>query len=293
MQILKPLTLLAIATLSWQNPAIATSAQRSLSSEPLEITPPAIIAQAQEQAAIGMCPAQLASRLDSIVNRPTFASARWGIHIESLQDGTVLYSRNPHQALIPASNIKLLTTAAALQLYDPRSPISSSNLGAWIHTINQSSHNGYADSLLRGIGGAPSVRDVLSRLGVETNGFRQIDGSGLSRQNLATPYALVQILRSMRSSAYGGEVFYASLPVAGVSGTLRNRMRATPAQGQVRAKTGTLQGVRALSGYLEHPEYGPVAFSILVNQPGQAGNTLIGAIDQIVLQLTQVRNCNF
>ena len=89
----------------------------------------------------------------------------------------------------------------------------------------------------------------------------------------------------------GGEVFYRSLPVAGQSGTLRRRFQNTTLQGQVRAKTGTLRGVRALSGYLNHPDYGPLVFSIIVNQPGQSGTQMLQAIDAVVEQLARVTPC--
>ena len=59
----------------------------------------------------------------------------------------------------------------------------------------------------------------------------------------------------------------------------------------MRAKTGTLRGVRALSGYVESPTYGPLIFSILINQPGQSGSVMLRAIDQMVLQMAQVSPC--
>jgi serine-type D-Ala-D-Ala carboxypeptidase/endopeptidase (penicillin-binding protein 4) len=63
-------------------------------------------------------------------------------------------------------------------------------------------------------------------------------------------------------------------------------------QGRVHAKTGTLQGVKALSGYLENANYGMIAFSIMVNQPEQSGQVLTQAIEQIVLQTAQVNRCD-
>ncbi|MGB0564340.1 MAG: D-alanyl-D-alanine carboxypeptidase [Spirulinaceae cyanobacterium] len=234
------------------------------------------------------CAAQLGRNINAIIGQPTYRSGKWGVHVESLDTGEVIYSHNPNQYLIPASNIKLFTTAAALQLYDARSPIDSSTLGNWVQTINQRSHNGYADSLLRRIGGAGTARRALGQLGITD--YRQADGSGLSRQNLVTPRAVVKTLQVM-NHAHGRDVFYRSLPLAGHSGTLSRRFRSTAAQGIVRAKTGTLRGVRALSGYLEHPRYGRLVFSILVNQPGQNGQTLINGIDRIVLQMATLNAC--
>jgi D-alanyl-D-alanine carboxypeptidase/D-alanyl-D-alanine-endopeptidase (penicillin-binding protein 4) len=128
-------------------------------------------------------------------------------------------------------------------------------------------------------------------LGVSPNGFRQVDGSGLSRRNVATPRSLVTTLRAMYYTP-ARDMFYASLPVAGVTGTLRNRMKSTAAQGTVHAKTGTLRGVRALSGYMNHPYFGMVVFSVLANNPNVSGSALISSIDKIVLQLTTTRPCD-
>ncbi len=68
-------------------------------------------------------------------------------------------------------------------------------------------------------------------------------------------------------------------------------MRQTAATGTVYAKTGTLTGVRALSGYLEHPNQEPMLFSIIVNNQRVSGQALVKAIDTIVLQMTQSRSC--
>ena len=92
--------------------------------------------------------------------------------------------------------------------------------------------------------------------------------------------------------ARGNDVFLASLPVAGISGTLKNRLRHTTAEGTVRAKTGTLRGVKALSGYIDHPEYGTLVFSIITNQPtNQSIYPVVVAIDEIVLHLSTLTNC--
>ena len=86
-------------------------------------------------------------------------------------------------------------------------------------------------------------------------------------------------------------IFRASLPVAGVSGTLRNRLRDTPAVGIVQAKTGTMTGVVSLSGYVNSPNYQPLAFSIIVNHHEQPARVVRQSIDEIVLLLTQLQPC--
>lgn len=227
------------------------------------------------------CPADLTAAIDSIIRSRT---NNWGILVESLADRKVIYSHNADKYFIPASNTKIFTTAAALQRMNPETPIRTTSVRDWVTVVNRNSNNQYAEVLLRQIGGAPAAKSALSNLGIDPKSYRLADGSGLSRQNAATPRALVETLRAMYY-APGNSVFQASLPVAGVSGTLRNRMRQTPVQGIVYAKTGTLTGVRALSGYMNHPQYGLLVFSILANDSQQPGTVLVKTIDRIVVQV--------
>ena len=236
---------------------------------------------------VGACAAQLSPTINAIMGQ--FPN-RWGILVEPLNSHTALYSHNADKYFIPASNVKIFTTAAALQRLNPQTRIKSQSLEDWVTVTNTRSHNGYAQTLFTYIGGAPAAQSAIAQLGVDPRSFRLVDGSGLSRNNVATPRALVETLRAMYS-APGSEVFHASLPVAGMSGTLRNRMKATPAQGSVFAKTGTLQGVRTLSGYINHPQYGVLVFSILANNSSQSGNYLVKSIDNIVLQLSTMQYC--
>jgi D-alanyl-D-alanine carboxypeptidase/D-alanyl-D-alanine-endopeptidase (penicillin-binding protein 4) len=92
----------------------------------------------------------------------------------------------------------------------------------------------------------------------------QADGSGLSRYNLVAPQFLIALLEHMRQSP-NYQTFYAALPIAGVDGTLAGRMKNTPLQGNVHAKTGTVSNVRSLSGYMQTAAGEPIVFSIIVN----------------------------
>jgi D-alanyl-D-alanine carboxypeptidase/D-alanyl-D-alanine-endopeptidase (penicillin-binding protein 4) len=237
---------------------------------------------------LAFCQAALSAAFDPILNAPTFRSARWGVVVQPLDQATSWYSRNANTLLIPASNIKLFTTAAALEITNGRGNAQFlSRLLDQIRIINLNSNNSQADSLLGSLGGQVAVRNALIPLGIDPDAYRQADGSGLSRSNLTQPAAIVSLLRAM----HGNSEFYRSLPVAGRSGTLRNRFNGTAAQGRVFAKTGTLNGVRALSGYLEHPTHGTLVFSIMVNQPGQSGTVLVNTIDRLVLALMQLESC--
>lgn len=237
--------------------------------------------------ATSFCATNLTSRINRIIQQPRFRNARWGIVIKPIETSMFLYQRNPNLSLIPASNVKLLTTAAALQLADRR---SFSNFENWLTVVNRYSDNDRADALRRRIGGQTAIRSALANLGIDANSYAQVDGSGLSRSNRVTPAALVTLLEAMFTDPRN-ELFHRSLAVAGVNGTLRNRFRNTLVQGNLHGKTGTLRGVRALSGYLDNPSYGTIAFSIVVNQPGQSGTALASAIDQIVLQIAKVDQC--
>lgn len=244
-----------------------------------------------EEDALNVCSNKIAPIINRIIKQPNLAKGKWAILVQSL-GGSNIYSLNPDSYMVPASNIKLLVTAAALQKLNLSSQIRSTSIKDWITITNQKSNNAYANVLLSYLGGNSSVQSALTDLGVDANGYRLRDGSGLSRNNLATPRSLVSTLRAM-FHARGSEVFLASLPVAGISGTLKNRLRHTNAEGTVRAKTGTLRGVKALSGYINHPERGVLVFSIITNQPSsQSSSTIVRAIDDIVLNLSTLKNCN-
>jgi D-alanyl-D-alanine carboxypeptidase/D-alanyl-D-alanine-endopeptidase (penicillin-binding protein 4) len=105
--------------------------------------------------------------------------------------------------------------------------------------------------------------------GIESEGLRFTDGSGLSRYNMITPRATVQLLAEVEKLP-DAEVFWDALPIAGVDGTLRNRMRGTAqnpnfAQGNVHAKTGSFSIVSTLSGYVTTRNGHRLAVSILTN----------------------------
>ncbi|HWK89156.1 MAG TPA: D-alanyl-D-alanine carboxypeptidase/D-alanyl-D-alanine-endopeptidase [Longimicrobium sp.] len=121
---------------------------------------------------------------------------------------------------------------------------------------------------LRGEGsaraGAAAVDSLARAWGLPAGLLAMADGSGLSRYNLVAPAFLVALLeRESRSPNFA--VFADALPVAGVDGTLSARMRGTPAQGNVRAKTGTLSGVRSLSGYFTTAAGERMVFSMIVD----------------------------
>lgn len=184
--------------------------------------------------------------------------------------------------------------------------VESPPLAELVKETNRESNNLYAEVLLRLLGkvtaqmpvpqedtseiGLKELKTALTQLGVNPNSYRLADGSGLSRHNLISPEALVQTLRLMANSP-AASIYRASLPVAGESGTLKNRINITPNRVILQAKTGTLSGVSALSGYIEVPNYEPLVFSIIVNQSDQSAAKVRSATDEIVLLLNRLRRC--
>lgn len=93
------------------------------------------------------------------------------------------------------------------------------------------------------------VQDFTTHSGLLSSGLALVDGSGLSRQNTATPIGVSGVLSYLAASPYAA-TFYEALPIAGVDGTLKKRLLGTPAAGNARAKTGTMRGVSTLAGYV-------------------------------------------
>ena len=120
----------------------------------------------------------------------------------------------------------------------------------------------------RGIGsfeaGREELKAFLGEAGIDAGAYALLDGSGLSRLDLVTPAAVVKLLRYMFDSP-ARDNWISLLPVARRDGTLSTRFGDSPAAGRVHAKTGTLEHVSALSGYVERTDGRWVAFSILVN----------------------------
>ncbi len=112
--------------------------------------------------------------------------------------------------------------------------------------------------------GLRELASFLRRAGIQPGTVQLEEGSGLSRHDLVTPAATVQLLQCMSRHRHAG-IFRQALPVAGVDGTLKSRMRDTPAAGNARAKTGTLNGVNSLSGYVTSAAGERLAFAFFLN----------------------------
>ncbi len=144
-----------------------------------------------------------------------------------------------------------------------------------------------------GQAGLAVIKEFLSQEGIDTTRLVLADGSGVSRYNLSSAAIFVDLLQAIHKSGELFEPFYNSLPIAGVDGSLSNRMKETPAQGNLRAKTGTLSGVSALSGYVQTADGELLAFSIMMqNFPSSAQRYRV-VQDNIGMFLSTLKRTNF
>lgn len=153
-------------------------------------------------------------------------------------------------------------------------------LGECLSRIGKNSQNFFAECVLKRLGfermrrrgevdprgdwagGAAAIVDALARAGIDTRGLVVSDGSGLSRENACTARQLTSVLTVMRGHA-DGPLFHDSLSESGVDGSLRTRLR--DLRSSVHAKTGTMRGIRTLSGYVDGADGPRFAFAVLFN----------------------------
>jgi len=133
--------------------------------------------------------------------------------------------------------------------------------------------------------GIEIVKLFLREAGLIPSTLVLTDGSGLSRNDMITAAATIQLLTYMHRHRYAA-VFRDALPIAGVDGTLRNRFKGTPAENNLRAKTGTLSSATSLSGYVRDAAGEQLAFSIMVNNYPEGADVRASCIDPIALLLT-------
>ena len=191
----------------------------------------------------------------------------------------------------PETHAQRLPQSLVLASYESR-PLSDD-----VRVINKVSQNLHSEILLRLLGrekgttgtvegGLEVLKGFLASAGVPSDQYLFYDGSGLSRQNLVSPHAVVQLLRHASAQPWGN-LYRDTLPVAGVDGSLAERLKNTKLQGRVHGKTGSLGGVKALSGYATTDRGEPIAFSILTNNYTIPAASVTDAIDRIVAAILQ------
>ena len=162
---------------------------------------------------------------------------------------------------------------------------SSEKLSTIVDRINKQSNNFFSEQLLKTIGyelygygsrenGIKGISNILEKMGINPESIALYDGSGLSYFNLVTPKQITKLLTYMyKSDAF--ESFYNSLALAGFSGTLADRMNKTNAENNFRGKTGSLENVKAIAGYIKTADGEPLVVSLIVNNflvPSQLAN---------------------
>jgi D-alanyl-D-alanine carboxypeptidase/D-alanyl-D-alanine-endopeptidase (penicillin-binding protein 4) len=186
------------------------------------------------------------------------------------------------QALLPLPS----NQSTVLATYESKSLLED------VRVINKVSQNLHAEILLRLLGrekgtagtiegGLEVLRGFLTQAGITTDQYVFYDGSGLSRQNLVTPRAVVQLLRYASLQPWG-KAYQETLPVAGLDGSMADRLKDSPFRGNVFGKTGSLSGVKTLSGYATSVEGKQVAFAVLSNNFNLPEKRMRDALDAVV-----------
>ena len=173
-------------------------------------------------------------------------------------------------------------------------------LGDAVKLINKISQNLHTEMLLRTVAQQNAVwatpdelmkvpTDFYAAAGIAPGDVIQADASGLSRHDLVTPRAIVTLLGFAQKQSWFG-LYYASLPVAGVDGTLEDRMKNTLATGRIHAKTGSVEHVRTLSGFAETLDGRRVIFSFLSNNQGGKSHEAADALTGLCVAMLEEFN---
>ena len=169
----------------------------------------------------------------------------------------------------------------------------SKPLAEIVKPLMKESINLYGEALMRlnapsttptNDGAIKSIGQKLTAWGIPADGQQIIDGSGLSRRNVMAAETLVSVLQKMHD-ADPTSPWMTAFPIAGVDGTLASRMRGTPAERNVRAKTGSMTNIRSLAGYVTTRDGERLAFAALVNNFEGSGTTAVQALDAIAVRL--------
>jgi D-alanyl-D-alanine carboxypeptidase/D-alanyl-D-alanine-endopeptidase (penicillin-binding protein 4) len=128
------------------------------------------------------------------------------------------------------------------------------------------------------------IKQRLTSWGISADAFQLVDGSGLSRRDVLAPEALLNVLSRMYDPS-ANSPWMRALPIAGIDGTLAARMKGTPGENNVRAKTGTMSNVRSLAGYATSRGGEVLAFVAIVNNFEGSGAQANAALDAIAVRL--------
>lgn len=217
----------------------------------------------------------------SIQVRGTIGRNSGPLRYSLVVDNPPLFSGGALKAALQAAGVQVnggVRIGVAVKDAEPVATVESPPLWQIVNAMNRESINVFAELLFRSAGRGENgdaqgsaataleeLREVLrEKAGVTPEEVYAADGSGLSVLNKLTPRSMVKMLHYAHEAPWGPS-FHASLPVAGVSETLRSRMRNQPAQGNLHAKTGTTNTVASLGGYVTAKNGEVLAFSFIYN----------------------------
>jgi D-alanyl-D-alanine carboxypeptidase/D-alanyl-D-alanine-endopeptidase (penicillin-binding protein 4) len=206
--------------------------------------------------------------------------------------------RNGVEVTGPAVDIDELDTPPDRTTAVMSTQMVSKSLSVIAVTMMKLSQNLYAESLLKTVGshasgvgstaaGRAVVDSTLASWGVAPGEVLEVDGSGLSRYNLATADALATVLRHVYTDERLRDPFIATLPRAAVDGTLSERMKGTPAADNVRAKTGSFSNARSVAGYVRTADGELLEFAVIANNYGAPASVIDNATDAILVALAK------
>ena len=134
-----------------------------------------------------------------------------------------------------------------------------------------------------------SVKNFWTSKGMDTQGMALFDGSGLSHYNAITPRQMVYLLKYMKTESQYFDVFYNSMAIAGETGTLKRMFKGSVAEGALRAKSGTVNRVKAYSGYVTSKSGREIAFSMVVNNFSCSSREARAKLEQLMIALAEFK----
>ena len=241
-------------------------------------------------------------KLDLAMTEPAETTARALKHLLEGRGVRVTGGIRAQHAPPPLRSVDVLVVLSGGQSAPPANLLAladhlSPTLLESVRLTNKISQNLHAELLLRTVGhektgvgttdaGLWVEQDFLKSAGIADGDAVLVDGSGLSHNNLVTPRAMVQLLVYASRQSWG-EDFRSTLPIAGVDGTLENRMKGTAAAGQIQAKTGTLEHEHSIAGYATTLRGEHLVFAIFGNNNPQKGHEAAATLDEISVAMVE------
>lgn len=255
----------------------------------LQRTPGSELLTVSGQVALGATPfTEYAS-----VDNPTI------VYLNALRAGLHRQGVNIERAPLDIDGVRIVPDMSkAVLLVEDKSP----PLSELIDVTLKWSRNIYAETMLRSMapepggkstaGGLAALEETMNDWGISHDYFLARDGSGLSRYDYLSADALAWVLTHLWRDPRHADAYRAALPVLGVNGNVANRLKDTPAQGRVWAKTGSMSQVRSLSGYLVTTEGEPLVFAFVVNGFRVPAREIDAAMDKALLRLVEFKHTN-